>query len=144
MATITAPGIDELSLPNHPETKVWLKRRPSWGDKNRVEARATVARREVAPGKFRTDPDGFADWLVIKALVMIHDWAVIDESGKTVPVTAEALESLDPEDGEFIAKEAGRRYSGDSVPLASNSEPSSGTESSPQNPEPSESPDSEN
>lgn len=144
VATVTAPGIDELALPNHPETKVWLKQRPTWGDKNRVQAHATVSRREVAPGKFETDPEGFADWLVIKVLVMLHDWTVTDEAGRKLPISAEALESLDPEDGEFVAAEAGRRYSGDTAPLATNSEPSSATESTSPIPAQSESPDSEN
>ena len=144
-ATITAPGIDELALPNHPETKVWLKRRPLWGDKNLVQCSAIIAKREIAPGVQRTTPEGFADFLVTKALVMIHDWTVTDESGKKAPISAEALQALDPEDGEFISNEARRRFDGDSVaPLVTNSEPTSATESSSPTPESSESPISEN
>lgn len=144
MATITAPGIDELILPNHPETRVWLKRRATWGDRNRVQAAAVVSRRETAPGKLETDPDFLADFVVTKALVMIHDWTVTDDSGKKVPISAETLQALDPEDGEFISSEASRRYGGDSAPLATNSEPTSATESNSPPPALFESPTSEN
>ena len=130
MATITTPAIDELTLPNHPETKVWLKQRPQFGDKNRVEAAAVVARREVAPGKYATDSDEFARYLVLRTVVMIHDWTVTDESGKRAPIVIEAVESLDPEDGEFLSIEARKRFEGESktVPLADSSEVTSTTE----------------
>ena len=145
MATITTPGIDELTLPNHPETKVWLKQRPQFGDKNRVEAAAVVARREVAPGKYATNSDDFAHYLSVKVVVMIHDWTVTDESGKRVPIVVEALEALDPEDGEFLSTEAKKRYDGvDTTPLGDSSEPSSITELNSPTPEPFESPASEN
>lgn len=146
MPTITTPGIDELTLPNHPETKVWLKQRPKFGDKNRVEAAAVVARREVGPGKYATDSDDFARYLNLKVVVMIHDWTVTDEAGKRAPIVVEALESLDPEDGEFLSVEAKKRYDGEpkTVPLADSSETTSTTESKSPTPEPSESPASEN
>lgn len=142
MATITTPGIDELSLPNHPETKVWLKRRPNFGDTNLVQCAAIVSRREIGPGKFITDPRGFADFLNAKTVVMIHDWTVTDESGKKAVISAEALGALDPEDGEFVSTEAKKRFDGEpkTVPLADSSEATSDTESSSPTPTPSESP----
>lgn len=130
MSTITSPGLDELTLPNHPETQIWLKRRPTAGDKNRVDAHAIVARREVAPGRYQTDPDGFAKYLVVKAMVMVHDWTVTDEAGKRVPISVEGYEALDPADGDFLMTEAHKRFeAGTSTsPLVTDSEPSSATE----------------
>ena len=68
-----------------------------------------------------------------------------DESGKRAPIVVEALESLDPEDGEFLSTQAKKRYDGEpkTVPLADSSEASSTTESNSPTPEPSESPVSE-
>lgn len=144
MATITTAGIDELKLPNHPETTVWLKRRPNWGDKNKVQVASYLSRKQVGPNEFRSDAPALADFVVTKTLVMIHDWNVTDESGKRVPIVAEALESLDPEDGEFIWNEARKRFDGETdgtaAPLVNSSEPTSATESNPPTPAPSESP----
>lgn len=146
MPTITTAGVDELTLPNHPETKVWLKRRPNWGDQNRVQATALISRKEVGPDRYITDPEGFARFLAVRTLVMIHDWTVSDESGRRVPIAIEALEALDPADGEFLSTEAVKRYDGvtDTAPLGLNSEPSETTESPLPTPAPSESSASEN
>ena len=118
-----------------------MKRRPSWGDKNRVDVAQYLSRRQVSPSEFKTDADALAESVATKILVMIHDWNVTDESGRRAPIVAEALKALDAEDGEYLWAEARKRFDGvDTTPLANNSEPTSATESSSPTPEPSESP----
>lgn len=140
--TITQPGLDEISLPNHPETKVWLKKRPKAGDKIRAQCASYVSLRTDGS----TDPDLFARYILTRTLVMVHDWTVTDESGKRIPISIEAIEALDPEDADFLGTEARSRYESGvgSSPLASNSASSSPTESTFATPEPSTLPASEN
>lgn len=137
---ITHPGTDELTLPNHPETKVWMKRKARFGERNRVGSLGILSRREVAPGKFETDPAKLALFIATRTIEMIHDWTVTDESGKRAPIVVEALESMDTEDGDFLATEAKKRYDSGAAPLPPSSEPSSATESNPPIPPPTESP----
>lgn len=140
--TITQPGIDELTLPNHPETKVLLKHGAKYGDRNRVQSAAILARRRDGT----TDPAGLAGFIALRTLVMIHDWTVTDESGKKVIPSVEAIDALDAEDGEFLEAEARKRYDGESGshPLVNSSDSTSHTESNSTTPEPSESQTSEN
>ena len=142
MATITTPGIDELTLPNHPETTVWLKRRPDFHARNLVQAHAYVTRVQTAADQFETDPAKFADYIATRTVVMIHDWNVTDESGKRLPISVAVLGALDPDDGDFLEAEARKRYEGEpkTVPLANSFEPTSDTESTSPIPTPSESP----
>ena len=142
MATITAPGIDELTLPNHPETQVWLKRRADFRARNLVQAYAFVTRVEISPSQYDTDPAKFAAYIANRTVAMIHDWSVTDESGKRLPVSVDVLGALDSEDGEFLENEARQRYEGEpkTVPLANSSEPTSDSEANSVIPTPSGSP----
>lgn len=128
MSTISTPETDELTLPNHPETRVWLKRRPKFGDRRIVQSAAILARDKDG----NNTPAGFARFLNTQTLVMIHDWTVNDDTGRKAPVSIEALEALDPADGDFLSEEAQKRYGGEtgSRPLVSSSDNSSVTESS--------------
>ncbi len=142
--TITNPGTDELTLPNHPETKVWLKRRPDFGARNLVQAHGYLTRVQVAADKYATDPVAFANYIAIRTVTMIHDWTVTDESGKRVPITIEGVNALDPEDGDFLESEARKRYEGTagagSTPLVTSSADTSSTATTSEPLPPSESP----
>lgn len=101
--------LEELPLPSDPSYKVWVKRRPTWGDKALV--RANFLKPMIgADGEMGADMDMYEYWMRM-TVAMIDHWNLTDEDDQPLPVTAESLAQLYPEDGDFLRAQAEERMS---------------------------------
>lgn len=118
-----------LNLPSDPDYWVVMKARPSFGDKSAAQS-AMVDITQVADEK--TVPKAKRKKLVVDKATgagvltevetqayfstllsrLIIEWNLTDERDKVLPITVEAIDELEPEDGDFLVKEAQERLKG--------------------------------
>lgn len=108
MSYLKTVAIDTLPLPSNPDFHVRMRARATWGIERKIQE-AMVSVDEIQPGSPitpRMKVEGAATTLMLALLV---DWNLTDENDQPLPLTAENLDELAPEDGQFIAAEAGKR-----------------------------------
>ena len=105
MSYIQPIETDTLALPSDPAYTVTLKRRASFGDQRR--AQAAMLKIDTATGGI-----GEAEWSAyVSSLLtsLIVAWNLTDENDQPLPITAENIDRLAGEDGQFLATEASKR-----------------------------------
>jgi glutaredoxin 2 len=137
-----------LSLPSDADYWVEMKDRASYGDKLAAQnsmlqvsqvdlalvEKAHMVEADIESGRgvlTEIEVDAFFKTLLRR---LITDWNLDAEDGRIVPITLDAIEHLDSEDGEFLMTAARRRLSGrraaDERPFDGHSpQPSSDTKS---------------
>lgn len=114
----------ELSLPSDPSCTFTIKS-PTYGD----YSEAVKATYRVVPDRAAAPVDWYAQFVEEAALLLVSGWNLTDESGETLPITAETLHQLDRKDGDFLVSTAGTwmegRASEEEAPFENGSGPSS-------------------
>lgn len=103
---LRALELDQLTLPSSPEFFVTMKRVASYGD----QLAAQNAMLQVQQGLGGTITK--YEWAAyVRALTarLITEWNLSDENGSPLPITAENIDRLRQDDGEFLASEAQKR-----------------------------------
>lgn len=125
MPYVKSAETDTLTLPSDPHYHVEMKKRPTYGDKLAMQKAmmqmqpvdlATVdasqapyveADEETGKGMLtKVELDSYLKSLLERLIV---SWNLDAPNGEVMPITAETIELLEPEDGDFLMAEAQRR-----------------------------------
>ena len=105
MAYLKAIEIDTLTLPSAPEYWVKIKRRATYGDQ--VAAQSAMLKVDTASAALSDIEWG--SYIRSLTAAMVVEWNLTDEQDRALPITAESIDRLEPEDGQFLAAEITKR-----------------------------------
>lgn len=105
MAYLKTPETDTLTLPSDSAYSVVMKRRATFGDQRAAQS-AMVQFSVDDPGNPSAEVGPYIQTLLLRLIV---SWNLTDANDHPLPITAEALDEIDPVDGQFLAAEAGKR-----------------------------------
>lgn len=125
MPYVRANETDTLTLPSNSAYHVVMKKRASYGDRLAMQkamlqisqvdlasvepSKVHLVEADVETGKgvmTEIEIDGYMRSLLVRLIV---SWNLDGEDGEIMPITQETIELLEPEDGDFLNKEAQRR-----------------------------------
>jgi hypothetical protein len=118
--------LDQLPLPSDEAYWVKMKRKASYGDVLAAQSAMLQVTQGTngSAGQVLTEMEWGA-YLSTLTIRLLTEWNLTDASEAVLPITEASLESLQPEDGEFLAAEAqkrlGRRPTTEQIPFGKRS-----------------------
>ena len=126
MGYVKPQQVDTLTLPSDPSYFVKMKARFDWGDRGKItDALVKFDLGGAAPGAANLSAVEISTGNRAMVLALITEWNLTGEDEKPLPLTLDSIGLLDPEDGDFLLKEALKRTQAAPLVIADSIPPSS-------------------